>query len=216
METLKLLQQRDGTQRPVALDSIMPNGLLEVLIHRGPADASVLDDAREALRLGYRFDSYRDRYQPCSPCSRNAWAYHSTVSNSGSSSTLPNVSHGSTAPTCVPPPPCCWSNRPPCAASCSRRDELKNRYLGGRGRDASLNKADGALQEILASSGYPSRPAELLDGDGYGLPQTREWTRPERESEQRQLRLNQLTEELDQKSGCCWAMSDARNSKRSK
>ena len=78
------------------------------------------------------------------------------------------------------------------------QDELKNRYLGGRGRDASLNKADGALQEILASSGYLSRPAELLDGDGYGLPQTREWTRLERESEQRQLRLNQLTEELDQ------------------
>ena len=39
---------------------------------------------------------------------------------------------------------------------------------------------------------------DLLDGDGYGLPQTREWTRLERESEQRQLRLNQLTEELDQ------------------
>ncbi|MCQ4021322.1 hypothetical protein, partial [Klebsiella pneumoniae] len=47
----------------VALDSIMPNGLLEVLIHRDLADASVLDDPREALRLGYRFDSYRDRYQ---------------------------------------------------------------------------------------------------------------------------------------------------------
>ena len=83
---------------------------------------------------------------------------------------------------------------PPAAPA---QDELKNRYLGGRGRDASLNKADGALQEILASSGYLSRPAELLDGDGYGLPQTREWTRTERESEQRQLRLNQLTEELD-------------------
>jgi len=63
VETLKLL--RSGTARSdlVALDSIMPNGLLEVLIYRGLADASVLDDAREALRLGYRFDSYRDRYQ---------------------------------------------------------------------------------------------------------------------------------------------------------
>jgi len=45
VETLKLL--RSGTARSdlVALDSIMPNGLLEVLIYRGLADASVLDDA---------------------------------------------------------------------------------------------------------------------------------------------------------------------------
>ena len=41
----------------------MPNGLLEVLKGRGLADTSVLDDPREALRLGYRFDSFRDRYQ---------------------------------------------------------------------------------------------------------------------------------------------------------
>src|SRR5690606_18544455 len=63
VETLKLL--RGGTARDElrALDSIMPNGLLEVLIHRGLADASMLDDPREALRLGYRLDSYRDRYQ---------------------------------------------------------------------------------------------------------------------------------------------------------
>src|SRR3546814_11543369 len=77
------------------------------------------------------------------------------------------------------------------------QDELKNRYLGGRGRDASLNKADGALQEILANSGYLSRPAELLDGQGYGLPQPSEWTPPERESEHRHLPLNQPSERVD-------------------
>ncbi|WP_413770346.1 hypothetical protein, partial [Vibrio vulnificus] len=27
------------------------------------ADTSVLDDPKEALRLGYRFDSFRERYQ---------------------------------------------------------------------------------------------------------------------------------------------------------
>jgi hypothetical protein len=77
------------------------------------------------------------------------------------------------------------------------QDELKNRYLSGRGQDASLERADSALKEILASSGYLSRPAELLDGNGYGLPQPSEWTRLERESEERQLRLNELSEELD-------------------
>ncbi|MFL1583902.1 DUF4105 domain-containing protein [Stutzerimonas stutzeri] len=199
VETLKLL--RSGTARSdlVALDSIMPNGLLEVLIHRGLADASVLDDASEALRLGYRFDSYRDRYQAMFAVlkERLGLPQHSVEQ-------WLELDAAERQP---------WIDRADLRAAAAlllveqaalrrqlllAQDELKNRYLGGRGRDASLNKADGALQEILASSGYLSRPAELLDGDGYGLPQTREWTRLERESEQRQLRLNQLTEELDQ------------------
>jgi hypothetical protein len=199
VETLKLL--RSGTARSdlVALDSIMPNGLLEVLIHRGLADASVLDDAREALRLGYRFDSYRDRYQAMFAVlkERLGLPQHSVEQWLELDAAERQQ----------------WIDRADLRAAAAlllveqaalrrqlllAQDELKNRYLGGRGRDASLNRADGALQEILASSGYLSRPAELLDGDGYGLPQTREWTRLERESEQRQLRLNQLTEELDQ------------------
>ncbi|WP_326429302.1 DUF4105 domain-containing protein [Stutzerimonas frequens] len=199
VETLKLL--RSGTARSdlVALDSIMPNGLLEVLIHRGLADASVLDDAREALRLGYRFDSYRDRYQAMFAVlkERLGLPQHSVEQ-------WLELDAAERQP---------WIDRADLRAAAAlllveqaalrrqlllAQDELKNRYLGGRGRDASLNRADGALQEILASSGYLSRPAELLDGDGYGLPQTREWTRLERESEQRQLRLNQLSEELNQ------------------
>jgi hypothetical protein len=79
------------------------------------------------------------------------------------------------------------------------QEELKKRYLSGRERgDASLAKADEALQGILANSGYLSRPAELLDGSGYGLPQASEWQRLERESSQRQARLSQLTEALNQ------------------
>src|SRR5690606_28728157 len=47
VETLKLL--RSGTRREelTALDSILPNGLLEMLINRNLANASVLDDPRE-------------------------------------------------------------------------------------------------------------------------------------------------------------------------
>ncbi len=63
VETLKLLRSGTDNAQLKGLDSIMPNGLLEVLKGRGLADTSVLDDPREALRLGYRFDSYRDRYQ---------------------------------------------------------------------------------------------------------------------------------------------------------
>jgi hypothetical protein len=53
------------------------------------------------------------------------------------------------------------------------------------------------LQELLASSGFLSRPAELLGSDGYGLPQAGEWTRLEAESSQRQKQLKRLTGDLD-------------------
>lgn len=198
VETLKLL--RGGTARDElrALDSIMPNGLLEVLIHRGLADASVLDDPREALRLGYRFDSYRDRYQAMFVVLKERLGLPQN-----SVEQWLELDAAKRRP---------WIERADLRAAAAlllveqaalrkqlllAQDELKNRYLGGRGQDARLDKADGALQEILASSGYLSRPAELLDGDGYGLPQASEWRRLERESEQRQLRLNELSEELD-------------------
>ena len=199
VETLKLMRSGTARHELVALDSILPNGLLEVLTNRGLADASVLDDPREALRLGYRFDSYRDRYQAMFAVlkERLGLTQHSVEQ-------WLELSAAERQP---------WIDRADLRAAAAlllveqaalrrqlllAQDELKNRYLGGRGRDATLNKADGALQEILANSGYLSRPAELLNGPGYGLPQPSEWTRLEHESEHRQLRLNQLSEELDQ------------------
>src|SRR5690606_2894572 len=63
VEPLTLLRSGSQPPRLQALDSILPNGLLASLVTRGLADRSVLDDPREALRLGYRFDSFRERYQ---------------------------------------------------------------------------------------------------------------------------------------------------------
>ncbi len=37
---------------------------------------------------------------------------------------------------------------------------------------------------LIASSGYLSRPTEMLDGADYDLPKIRKWTRLERKSEQ--------------------------------
>ena len=198
VETLKLLRSGTARSELVALDSILPNGLLELLIHRGLADASVLEDPREALRLGYRFDSYRDRYQAMFAVLRERLAL--TQQDVEQWLALPARERSR------------WIDSADLRAAAAMllveqaalrrhlllaQDELKNRYLSGRGQDASLERADSALKEILASSGYLSRPAELLDGNGYGLPQPSEWTRLERESEERQLRLNELSEELD-------------------
>ncbi|QLF93601.1 DUF4105 domain-containing protein [Pseudomonas sp. ABC1] len=200
VETLKLL--RSGTAEPSlqALDSILPSGLLRLLIGRGLADARVLDDPAEALRLGYRFDSYRERYQAMFDILRQRLGLpQATVED-----WLALPAHERRG----------WFADADLRSNAAlllveqaaqrrqllmAQEELKKRYLGGRaGGDSSLDKADRALQEILASSGYLSRPAELLDGPGYGLPQPGEWQGLQRESEQRQARLNQLSEQLDQ------------------
>ena len=199
VETLKLL--RSGTQHPrlQALDSIMPNGLLDTLVARDLADRTVLADDAEALRLGYRFDSFRERYQAMFSVLQAQLPIEQT-----------QVEDWLGLPAEQRQP---WFARADLRTSAAlllleqaalrrqlllAQDELKRRYLTGReGVDPTVNKAGGALQQILANSGFLSRPAELLEG-GYGLPQRAEWQRLESESQARQQQLRQLSDDLDQ------------------
>lgn len=199
VETLKLLRSGTDDRRLKGLDSIIPNGLLEVLDARGLADTSVLKDPREALRLGYRFDSYRDRYQamfdvlkkqlPIKQTTvedwlevpsreRREWFASANLRTSAAMLLLEQAS----------------LRRELLLA----QEEVKQRYLSAREqKDGGVSKATGTLREILASSGFLSRPAELLDSGGYGLPQASEWQRLEDESSQRQKQLQRLTGDLD-------------------
>ncbi len=199
VESLKLLRSGSNNKQLIGLDSIMPNGLLEVLKGRGLADTSVLDDPREALRLGYRFDSFRARYQamfevikkhlPIKQASvedwlslsageRRQWFDQADLRTSAALLLLEQASY----------------RRQLLLA----QDEVKQRYLGARElKNGGMEKANKTLQEILANSGFLSRPAELLGSSGYGLPQPGEWQRLESESSERQKQLQSLTGELD-------------------
>jgi len=199
VEGLKLLRSGSNNARLTGLDSIMPNGLLEVLKGRGLADTSVLDDPKEALRLGYRFDSFRDRYQAMfdvlkkqlpikqatveewlslSAEERRPWFERADLRTSAALLLLEQASF----------------RRQLLLA----QDEVKQRYLGARElEDGGMDKANATLQQILANSGFLSRPAELLDSRGYGLPQPSEFSRLEAESSQRQKQLLALTGDLD-------------------
>ncbi|MBV6290278.1 DUF4105 domain-containing protein [Pseudomonas aegrilactucae] len=199
VETLKLLRSGTGNTRLNGLDSIMPNGLLEVLQGRGLADMSVLDDPREALRLGYRFDSYRDRYQAMflvlkqhlpvpqdsveawleqTPAQRQPWFAKADLRTSAALLLLEQAG----------------LRRQLLLA----QDEVKQRYLSGRAlNDSSVAKADSTLQQILANSGFLSKPAELLGNTGYGLPQASEREQLEQASSARQQQLQRLTGDLD-------------------
>jgi len=199
VESLKLLRSGSNHPQLIGLDSIIPNGLLEVLKARGLADTSVLDDPREALRLGYRFDSFRDRYQamfevlkkhlPIKQTSvedwlaldaaeRRQWFGQADLRTSAALLLLEQASF----------------RRQLLLA----QDEVKQRYLGARDlKNGGMDKANKTLQQILANSGFLSRPAELLGSGGYGLPQASEWQRLESESNLRQKQLQALTGDLD-------------------
>lgn len=199
VETLKLLRSGTGRDELQALDSIMPNGLLDLLEARGLADRSVLDDPREALRLGYRFDSFRERYQAMFEILRNRLTLPQQAVEDWLA--LPAAERRA------------WFGRADLRASAAlllleqaalrrqlllAQEQLKQRYLGARDdpQDRRFVEADATLREILANSGFLSRPAELLSA-GYGLPQPAEWQQLEAASSERQLRLRQLSDDLD-------------------
>ncbi|WP_192563015.1 DUF4105 domain-containing protein [Pseudomonas gozinkensis] len=199
VEGLKLLRSGSNNARLTGLDSIMPNGLLEVLKGRGLADTSVLDDPKEALRLGYRFDSFRDRYQAMFDVLKKQLPIKQTTVEEWLS-----LSAEERRP---------WFERADLRTSAAlllleqasfrrqlllAQDEVKQRYLGARElENGGMDKANATLQQILANSGFLSRPAELLDSRGYGLPRPSEFSRLEAESSQRQKQLLALTGDLD-------------------
>jgi len=199
VESLKLLRSGSNNSQLVGLDSIMPNGLLEVLKGRGLADTSVLDNAKEALRLGYRFDSFRDRYQAMFEVLKKQLPIKQTSVEEWLS-----LSAEERRP---------WFERADLRTSAAlllleqasfrrqlllAQDEVKQRYLGARElENGGMDKANATLQQILANSGFLSRPAELLDSRGYGLPQPSEFSRLEAESSQRQKQLLVLSGDLD-------------------
>ncbi|MDM8189534.1 DUF4105 domain-containing protein [Pseudomonas koreensis] len=199
VEGLKLLRSGSNNSQLVGLDSIMPNGLLEVLKGRGLADTSVLDDPKEALRLGYRFDSFRDRYQAMFDVLKKQLPIKQTTVEDWLSLSAEQRRE--------------WFDRADLRTSAAlllleqasfrrqlllAQDEVKQRYLGARElENGGMDKANATLQEILANSGFLSRPAELLDSKGYGLPQPNEFSRLEAESSQRQKKLLALSGDLD-------------------
>ena len=176
VETFKLLH--DGVPRLAGehLASITPTGLLHRLERAGIADATVLEDHDEALRLGYHFEALSARYQAMFEVARQALDLPQTQVQDWL-----DLPAGERAP---------WLARADLRASAAlllleeaalrrqelrARDELKRRFLG---RDAD-SRADGAdalaaLQDVLRLEGILSRPAALLPDTGYGLPQGEE------------------------------------------
>lgn len=198
VETLKLL--RSGTNRTAIrrIETVTPTGLLALLKSAGLVDDSVLQNRDEALRQGYYFDSYRERYElmfniarqrlnlpqqqlddwlELAPQERQAWFSRADYRTTAALLLLEQ-------------------------AALRRQvllvqQQLKDRYASGRrSDDATLSEAGSLMRQLLRDSGFLSRPAELLD-TGYGLPQHQERRQLKRISDQRHQGLQGLAELLD-------------------
>lgn len=198
VETYKLLH--DGVPRLVNehLGSITPTGVLQRLQHAGIADASVLGDRTEALRLGYRFDSLREHFQQLydvaraplqlppekvedwmalAPAQRRPWLQRADLRSSAALLLLEQ------------------------AAQRRQRllvqEQLKRKYLGRHAATVEAEEIHAAIQRLLQQGGYLARPAQLLEGPGYGLPQTLERDALAQESTQRRMQLRRSEDELE-------------------
>ncbi|MDH7451817.1 DUF4105 domain-containing protein [Luteimonas composti] len=169
VETWKLLNDALPALSRMRLRSITPSGLLRRLQREGIADASVLEDDAEALRLGYRFASlsryFQDMYAAASaelalpaadaeawlrlePAQRRDWLDRGGLRTSAALLVLEEAALR--------------------REQAQARVALRRRYW----RDASMDDAVAGLLQALWSDGAGAgRPAGLLDAGGYGLPQ---------------------------------------------
>lgn len=193
VETFKLLH--DGVPRLAgeALASITPTGLLRRLKKAGIADTSVLDEPKEAERMGFRFAPASAHYQAMFEVARAELA-------------LPQQRVQEWLEL-LPVERAPWLERADLRASAALllleeaalrqqellvRDELKRRYLGqGRRQEADGFIGDTALRDFLRLEGFLSRPGTLLASGGYGLPQADERKALEREGEKYTEQLKQ-------------------------
>ncbi len=173
VETFKLLH--DGVPRlaGAGLASITPTGLLKRLQRARIADASVMDDANQARRLGYYFEPMNARYEAMYAVARQSLRLPQADAQAWLDS-MPSERRP-------------WLQRADLRASAAlllleeaslrrlelaARDELKRRFLNGRSVPES-EPAVAGLQDLLRLEGMLSRPAALVPG-GYGLPQAQE------------------------------------------
>lgn len=197
VETLKLLRTGSNSQQLTDLDSQTPVGLLQVLEARGLADASVLDDADEALRLGYRFDSYAERYRTIFAPLRERLGLEVgdfeqwlRLAPEQRAQRFAGADLRSTAALLL------------LEQAALRRQlleaqhSLKVRYLRGSDNLAQVQVAGGLVGELLRERGFLSRPADLLDA-GYGLPQPAEWQALKALSDERKGMLLGLEDKLE-------------------
>lgn len=214
VETFKLLH--DGIPRLAdeRLASITPTGLLKRLRRAGIADTRVLDDPEEAKRLGYRFEAMNAHYQAVFAVARDSLELPQREVRDWL-----NASPGKRARFLDMADLRASAALLLLEQAALRREELharddlkrllpKMRRPGSAGPGAAHRQAEppapdpgmatdpstveGALAAALELEALLGRPAALLSGEGYGLPQREERALLERTTADHAVRWRQL------------------------
>ena len=198
-ETLKLLRVALENPQLAQIKTPLPTGVLTLLEARGLADDRVLDDPGEALRLGYRFASDRERLKVMLKVLRQELGLPRAMSVEAWLD-QPAVQRRT------------WFTKANLRASAAlllleqaaqrrrllqAQQALKERYLedGPRGAQG-LSEADELLRRLLQDSLFLSQPAQLLH-EGYGIAQAKDWAQLAQGSERGRLNLLKLDRQLD-------------------
>lgn len=201
VETLKLLRSGSAHEQLRDLDSYTPTGLLQTLAARGLANYAPLLQRDEALRQGYYFASYRNRYEHMFAAVRANLNIPQTTIDDWLA--LPADQR------------LLWltqANQRAAAAlllleqAALRRyihaiqHDLKKRYLANNGTHDQLSEAGQLMQQLITHSNFLSRPADLFD-QGYGIPQAAERDLLEDLAKQRHASLLTTAEQLNDQLG---------------
>lgn len=199
VETLKLLRSGSNHPQLVDLDSQTPYGLLKLLEARDLADTEPLQNAVEARRLGYQFDSYRGRYQQLFNVARdylqlpqpdfNDWL---TLSADQRQPWLHQAGQSAPAAALLVLEGAALRQHVQ-----HIQQDLKLRYFNAGHSQQQLHEAGQLMQALLSGSGFLSRPADLLP-DGYGLPQPEDMQYLELAITRHRTELLDMADDLDE------------------
>jgi hypothetical protein len=173
VETWKLLNAGVPRLAGAPLRSITPTGLLRRLLREGVVDASVLDDRAGAIRTGHYFESQALHYQALFDVARAGAAIPQArveqwlaLAPAGRAPWLQAGDLRATAALLV------------LEHAALRREELLAREEAARRllreRHRGPDAADDPFAALVHDPAYGGRPAGLLAGGGYGLPQSGE------------------------------------------
>jgi hypothetical protein len=166
VETARLLQVGLPRLAGTPLMAITPNGLLRRLARAGLADAAPPGDRAEAIRQGYYFEPMSTRYQALYDVARAA--LHLPARHVGDWLALPPAQRAAVFAQA--------DLRASAALLLLEQASLRQRELDAR--DALKRRVLGpqreAARDVLGVEALLARPASLLDGSGYGLPQAGE------------------------------------------
>lgn len=198
VETLKLLRTGSAERAMQDLDSLTPRGLLRLLASRGLADMEPLQDRQAALRQGYYFDSYEERYRHMFSVLRTQlqipaehmedWFATDAQTRRG---WFAEADTRTTAALLV------LEEAIRRRQALEIQQDLKLRLLSPSA-PPELAEAAHDMEGILAGSSFLSRPGELLR-EGYGLPQPEEARRFTDLADARHQALRTNADQLEQR-----------------